>query len=148
MLKEIIKDKNYAFFDEASSWEDAIEKSCRILVENGVVSNNYSKEVIECVRKYGPYIVIEEGIAMPHSTEQGENVFDTKIAFTKIKKPVKFDEENEATLFFTLASKNPEIHIENIQKLMEVLVNDDLKEELFKVNNIDELKKLSEKYDI
>lgn len=31
---------------------------------------------------------------------------------------------------------------------MEVLLNDELKEELFKINNIEDLKKLSEKYDI
>ncbi len=148
MLKEIIKDKNYAFYNEATSWEDAINKSCSALVENGIVSNEYSSEIIECVRKYGAYIVIEPGIAMPHSTEQGKNVFSTKIAFTKFSKPVKFDEENEATMFFTLASKDPEIHVENIQKLMEVLLNDELKEELFKINNIEQLKKLSEKYDI
>lgn len=148
MLKNIIKDKNYGFFDEAISWEDAIKKSCEALVDNGVVSDEYSSEIIECVRKYGPYIVIEPGIAMPHSTEQGKNVFDTKIAFTKFKKPVKFDETSEASVFFTLASKDPQIHIENMQNLMEVLINDELKEELFKINSLEELKELSNKYNI
>ena len=148
MLKEIIREKNYAFYTSASSWEDALRKSCQALVDNKVVSDKYSEEVIECIKKYGPYIVIEPGIAMPHSTEQGENVYNTKISFTKFEKPVKFDDENEATLFFTLASKDKEVHIENIQKLMEVLLNDELKEELFKINNIEALKKLSEKYDI
>ncbi len=148
MLKDIIERKYYGFYDKAENWEDAIIKSCKSLEANGAVSSDYSRELIECVKSYGPYIVIEPGIAMPHSTQRGENVFKTEIAFTKFETPVKFDEENEATLFFTLASKDPEIHIENIQKLMEVLVNDELKEELFKIKNIDELKKLSEKYNL
>lgn len=148
MLREIIEKKYYAFYDSATNWEDAIIKSCSSLEENGAVSLEYSKELIECIKKYGPYIVIEPGIAMPHSTQQGKNVFKTEISFTKFAKPVKFDDENEATLFFTLASKDPEIHIENIQKLMEVLVNDELKEELFNIKNIEDLKKLSEKYNI
>lgn len=148
MLRDIIEKKYYGFYKSATNWEDAIIKSCSSLEENGAVSLEYSKELIECIKKYGPYIVIEPGIAMPHSTQQGENVFKTEIAFTKFEQSVKFDDENEATLFFTLASKDPDIHIENIQKLMEVLVNDELKEELFNVKSIEDLKKLSEKYNI
>lgn len=148
MLKDIIKNGNYAFYDEVLTWEEAIDKSCSALVKNKIVSSDYSKEIIECVKKYGPYIVIEPGIAMPHSTEQGKNVFDTKIAFTKFNKPVKFDDGNEASIFFTLASKDSKIHIDNIQSLMEVLLNDELKEELFKINSIDELKNLSGKYNL
>ncbi|WP_068267842.1 PTS sugar transporter subunit IIA [Caviibacter abscessus] len=148
MLRDIIEKKYYSFYESAKDWEDAIIKSCESLEKNGAVSSEYSKELIKCVKEYGPYIVIEPGIAMPHSTQQGANVFKTEIAFTKFEKAVNFDDENEATLFFTLASKDPEIHIENIQKLMEVLVNDKLKEELFTVKNIEDLKKLFEKYNI
>lgn len=148
MLKEIIKKNHYSFFEEALNWEDAIRKSCLAFEKTGVVNEKYYLELIDCVKKFGPYIVIEPGIAMPHSTQEGENVFKTEISFTKFEKSVKFDDENEAVLFFTLASVNPDVHIENIQKLMELLTNDELKEELFKIRNIDELIALSNKYNI
>ncbi len=148
MLKEVIDKNLWAFYDEAADWEDAIIKSCSRLVDEGIVNEEYSKELINCVKKYGPYIVLEEGIAMPHSTQEGKNVFKTEIAFTKFEKDVVFDDENKANLFFTLASENPDIHLENMQKLMEVLGNDELKEQLFKIKTIQELKELSKKYNI
>ncbi len=148
MLKNVIDKKLFAFYDKAENWEDAIVKSCSSLVETGVVSAEYSEELVSCVKKYGPYIVLEDGIAMPHSTQEGKNVFKTEIAFTKFEEEVIFDEENKAKLFFTLASENPDVHLENIQKLMEVLGNDELKEELFKISTIEELKELSKKYNI
>ncbi|VWL85690.1 PTS sugar transporter subunit IIA [Oceanivirga miroungae] len=148
MLKELIKKDLCAFYDDASDWKDAIAKSCSKLIEKKIVSKDYINELVASVDKYGPYICIDEGIAMPHSTQGGVNVFETEIAFTKFEKEVEFDEENKSVLFFTLASVNPEKHIENMQKLMEVLGNDDLKEELFNVRNIDDIKRLSEKYDI
>lgn len=148
MLKEILEKNLYAFYDDAKDWQDAISKSLIPLIENGVCKKEYEKELIDCVEKYGPYIVIEEGIAMPHSTQGGGNVLRTEIGFAKFKNAVKFDEENEASLFFTLASENSDVHIENIQKLMEVLTNDELKEELFKINSVEELEQLSRKYNI
>lgn len=148
MLKEVIEKNLFAFYNEATDWKDAIRKCLVPLIENGVCKKEYEDELINCVEKYGPYIVIEPGIAMPHSTQNGNNVMRTEIGFTKFEKSVKFDEENEASLFFTLASVNPEVHIENIQKLMEVLTNDELKEELFKINSVEQLKKLSEKYNL
>lgn len=148
MLKDIIKRKHYAFFEKAENWQDAIKKSCETFVKDRTVNENYSTELIDCVQKYGPYIVIDEGIAMPHSTQDGENVYKTDISFTKFEEEVIFDEENSAKLFFTLASENPDIHLENMQKLMEVLGNDELKQELFEIKSIDELIKLSDKYNI
>lgn len=148
MLKELIEKNLCAFYDSADDWKDAIAKSCTKLIDNNIVNVKYIDELIESVNKYGPYICIDENIAMPHSTQGGENVYSTEIAFTKFDKEVVFDEENKSILFFTLASINPEKHIENMQKLMEVLENEDLKEELFYVKNIEDLKKLSEKYNI
>lgn len=148
MLKEIIEKKHYSFFKEALNWEDAIKKSCSALEKSRAINDKYYLELIDCVKKYGPYIVIEPGIAMPHSTQEGKNVFKTEIAFTKFEKPIKFDEENEASLFFTLASVDPNVHIENIQKLMDLLMNDELKEKLFTINSIEELIALSNKYNI
>lgn len=148
MLKELIEKNLCAFYDSADNWKDAISKSCSSLIKNKIVKDEYINELIASVEKYGPYICIEENIAMPHSTQGGENVFATEIAFTKFENDVCFDEENKACLFFTLASINPDKHIENMQKLMELLEIDELKKELLYVKNIEDLKKLSEKYNI
>ena len=69
MLKEIIEQKHYCFTQSFQSWEDAIRASYQPLLQDGIVEDIYVQAVIDCVKKYGPYIVIVPNIAMPHSTE-------------------------------------------------------------------------------
>ena len=68
-------------------------------------------------------------VAMPHSQEGAAGVNKTAIGFMKLEKPVSFDEndpEKDAQLFFTLASCNPDQHLNNMMKLSEMLMNEDV----------------------
>ena len=69
MLKEIIGKGYYSFEQHFDDWQEAIRAGYRTLLEAGVVEDIYVQAVIDCVNKYGPYIVIVPDIAMPHSTE-------------------------------------------------------------------------------
>src|SRR5436190_1203805 len=76
-----------------------------------------------------------------HSSEESEGVFGTAISFTKMSEEVVFEAgnpEKNARLFFTLAAKNSEEHVENISKLSEMLMTDGLIEALMDVNTIEE----------
>ena len=77
MLREFVEKKHYLFAEEAKDWEDAILMSCKSLEADGTVESNYAHDIVECVRKYGPYIVIMPKIAMPHSQEGSANVNKT-----------------------------------------------------------------------
>ena len=104
---------------------------------------------MECVRKYGPYIVIMPKIAMPHSQEGAVGVNKTAIGFMKLEKPVSFDPndpEKDAQLFFTLASCNPEQHLNNMMRLSEMLMNEELVAELLEAKGPEDLLRLQEKY--
>ena len=119
MLKEFVKSNHYKFAKEASDWEEAVRMSCECLEADGTVEANYKDDIIACVKKYGPYIVIMPNVAMPHCQECAKGVHKTAIAFMKLKKPVSFEPGNpemDARLFFTLASCNPDQHLENMTK--------------------------------
>ena len=58
MLREFVEMKHYLFAEEAKDWEDAIIMSCKSLEADGTVESNYAHDIVACVRKYGPYIVI------------------------------------------------------------------------------------------
>lgn len=151
MINEIIEKGLYDFCEEVGSWQEAIEKSCEKLIEKDIVDENYPKQIIETVNKYGPYIVLVPGVAMPHCQECAQGVKDTAISFMKVNKPVVFDEddrEKDARLFFTVASTNPEKHMENICELSEILCNEEVIEDLNKVGNLDDLIRVKEKYNI
>ncbi len=149
MLKEFVESKHYKFAESAKDWKDAIRMSCESLEADGTVEENYKEDIIKCVEKYGPYIVIIPGVAMPHSQENAVGVHKTAIGFMKLEEPVSFDSEDpekDASLFFTLASCNPEQHLNNMSRLAEMLSNEDLIEDLKKAKGPDDLLELQEKY--
>ena len=134
---------------EITNWREAIAESCRVLIDKKIIDQTYVEEIIHCVEKYGPYIVIAPNIAMPHSQEGAKGVHKTEIAFMKLKKPVSFEEGNpelDAQLFFTLAACNNEQHLQNMSRLSEMLMNEELVEELADVETEEDLLKLQEKY--
>lgn len=149
MLKEFVEMKHYKFAESAADWKEAIRMSCEPLESDGTVEENYKDEIIRCVEKYGPYIVIMPMVAMPHSQEGAEGVHKTAISFMKLKNPVSFEPGNpemDAQLFFTLASCNPDQHLANMSRLSDMLMNEDLVEELKKAETASDLLTIDEKY--
>lgn len=150
MLKEIINQNHFVFEKHFDHWEDALRRSYYPLLRDKVVEEHYVEAVIDCVNKYGPYIVLVPGIAMPHSSEGAQGCNGTAISFMKVEDEVDFDREDpekKARLFFSLAALDHEEHLNNITQLMETLMNEEIVEALMKVTTIEELKKVAELYE-
>lgn len=151
MLKEIIERGHYKFIDNVVDWKDSIRRSCDVLVADGTVEESYPEGIIETVEKYGPYIVLVPNVAMPHSQENAEGVNKTAVSFMRLANPVAFDSEDrekDARIFFTLASEDSDKHLQNIGELSEILSDDEIINALIACENVDDLKKVSEKYNI
>ncbi len=149
MLKEFVEKKHYKFAKNAPSWQEAIRMSCESLEADGTLEPNYKEDIINCVTKYGPYIVIMPNVAMPHSQEFAEGVHKTEIGFMKLEEAVSFEEGNpdlDAKLFFTLASCNPEQHLENMQRLSNLMMNENVMEALLEAKTPEDLIAIQEKY--
>ena len=102
-----------------------------------------------CGKIWTLYCDRAEPLRLPHSQEGAKGVHKTEIAFMKLKKPVSFEEGNpelDAQLFFTLAACNNEQHLQNMSRLSEMLMNEELVEELADVETEEDLLKLQEKY--
>ncbi|GGC87143.1 PTS sugar transporter subunit IIA [Enterococcus wangshanyuanii] len=146
MLKYFYENDLIRFCEERpSNWQEAVILSCQTLIEKEIITQQYVDEIVDCVNKYGPYIVIVPGVAMPHSSEDSQGVLGTAISFTKMKYEVVFEEgnpEKNARLFFTLAAKNSEEHVENISKLSEMLMTDGLIDALMEIETIADYEKV------
>ena len=142
LLNEFVDLKHYKFAEEAPDWEEAIRMSCESLEADGTVEGNYKELIIECVKIYGPYIVIMPDVARPHSQENATGVHKTAIGFMKLEKPVSFEPgnpEKDARLFFTLASCNPDQHLANMSRLSELLMNQEAVDALLKATKPEDL---------
>ena len=149
LLREMVEKKHCNFVEGAASWEEAIRLACKPLEADGTVEPTYAEQIIACVHEYGPYIVLLPNIAMPHANQKGGGVNGTAISFMKTARPVSFvpgDPEKDATLFFTLASTDSAVHLQNMRKLSELLMNEQLREELLSVTGPEDLLRLDAKY--
>lgn len=128
LLKEIRDKGHFAFTEGPFSWQDAVRECVKPLVADGTVDPVYAEEIIACVEKHGPYIVLLPGVAMPHSTESAHGCNATAIGFMRCATPVHFDEndpEKDAQVFFTLCDTDPDEHLKNMQRLYSVLSNEE-----------------------
>ena len=151
MFRELVEKKHTVFANEAQDWQDAIRLACSPFVKDGTVEPEYAEDVIRCVQKYGPYIVLFPGVAMPHSQEGGPLVHGTGICFMRLAAPVSFDPEYPekwADLFFAIAADDPSEHLENIKSLMEVLQNEELLERLRAASCDEELLVVAEEFGV
>ncbi|AEB06598.1 putative PTS IIA-like nitrogen-regulatory protein PtsN [Coriobacterium glomerans PW2] len=127
LLKEIYDRGHYAFTAGPLSWREAIRACCAPLMADGTIEPIYAEEIIACVEKHGPYIVLIPGVAMPHSTENATGCNATAIGFMRCSEPVSFEQgnpERDAQIFFTLCDTDQETHFANMAKLYSILTDD------------------------
>ncbi|MGN1331936.1 MAG: PTS sugar transporter subunit IIA [Lachnospiraceae bacterium] len=149
MLRDFVESRHYKFAQSASDWREAIRMSCESLEADGTVDETYKEEIIACLEKYGPYIVIMPNVALPHSQEGAKGVNKTAIGFMKLEEPISFEEgdsQKDAQLFFTLASCDSDQHLKNMMRLSELLMNEEVVKALEKAKTPEDLLKIQKQY--
>jgi len=137
-LRKLLKKENVKFIERAEDWKEAILQSGNLLVSNRKVTLEYIKEMIELVEKHGPYIVIEEGIAMPHAGIS-ENVLETGISLLVVKERVALPEGRNANIFLSFAAKNKNDNIDIMNDLFELITKHKFIDEVSKMKSYGQL---------
>ena len=137
-LKKLLKKENVKFIDNAENWKEAIFQSGDLLVSNKKVTSEYVHEMIELVEKHGPYIVLEEGIAMPHAGIS-ENVLETGISLLVVNERVSLPEGRNANIFLSFAAKNKNDNIDIMNDLFELITKYEFINKVSKMKNYGQL---------
>lgn len=119
-MNEILKLENVRILNSVKDWIEAIHVAVQPLVEQGYCEKRYISEIIENTKKFGPYYVLCENLALIHaSSEQG--VIKKQIAITVLKKPIKFKHDGyNVRILLVLAAEDSESHIEAIQAISNI----------------------------
>lgn len=141
MLKELIDKKRYSFHEGFENWEDAVQASCKPLINDGAIEEAYVDAIISNVKKYGPYIVIAPNICIPHAQEGVVGVNETAMCFMRTKNPIHFsdDPDQDARLFFVLASTDNEVHLQNLSNLVGLIEDEAIVDKLLEAESKEDL---------
>lgn len=121
-LKKLYKSGLFEIYDGFDTWQEAVTAACVPLVRAGLVEESYASSILDNVAENGPYIFIAPHICMPHS-KRTDLVHQAAVSFVKINRPVCFDEsdpEMGAELFFAIAVKELNAHLDVMMDLADV----------------------------
>lgn len=145
MLKDLITIDRIRIIKSAADWEEAISLAARPLVADGSITESYVAAMIETVKKYGPYIFLSPGIALPHARhEYGVNRL--AMSLLRVEERVYFDEEHYANLFFVLAACDSISHIEALKQMAEIFSDDTSLDRFLKAGDELEIARILENY--
>ncbi|MCD7880871.1 MAG: PTS sugar transporter subunit IIA [Clostridiales bacterium] len=151
ILQQIAENGLCRFADSVSSWEEAVRLGVEPLAEGGYVDAGYSEQIIACIRQYGPYLVFDHGVAMPHAQQEPSCVHRTGVSFLRLREAADFGPGADGTprtarLLFTLAARDPEEHLDGIQSLVRVFTNEPLLDALMEADTPGDVLAAAERY--
>lgn len=142
-LKESLIEVNY----NAENWSQAFEKSGTLLLQNGYIEAGYIYEMIQSAKKYGSYMILGNGVALPHAKITDGSI-KTGFSFVTLSNPVVFYDNNREynlKMIVCLAADNNYNHINAMGELISIL-NDDYIDTLVssktKIEFIENMKKI------
>lgn len=119
MLKEVLTKNRMNRVKSCKSWEEAITIAAAPLLKEGVITEVYVQRMIESVNKFGPYMVLEDGFALPHASEK-EGVKEMGMSFLFVEEEVDM-KGKPIHAFVVLATVDNTTHLKALASLSELL---------------------------
>lgn len=130
-LSDILTEENILLNQSAETWEEAVIKGGEILLHNGYVSKKYMDSLAENIKKYGSYVVISEGIALPHSKTDNA-VLKTGMSLVTLKEPVIFPGDKKVSIILSFSSFDMNEHFTALSDLNELIFGHEFFENIMK----------------
>lgn len=139
MLDKDIRSK-VNIIDSIENWENAMRLAAKPLLLDNSITENYVRCMVNNVKKFGAYIVINDTIALAHARPE-DGVSRNCLSLLKINDGVVFDENlgDKVYLIFVLGAVSNKSHIDILLKLMEIIDNEDMIKKLIEASSITSL---------
>ncbi|NWO19585.1 PTS sugar transporter subunit IIA [Leptotrichia sp. oral taxon 223] len=136
--KDIITDESIIFNYDGKNIEEAVEYTCNLLEKKGYISSSYTKSILDVLRNHTSYMIIHNGIILPHSKNKN-NVFKTSGILLELKNNFELN-GNTIKYIFTFAIKDKEKELNRVSKIINKIFKDELVE-IMKTKNKDKIVK-------
>ena len=119
MNELVLNKENVRLQVSADGWEDAIRIGGQLLVEQGCAKPSYVEGIIKAVKELGPYIIISDGLAMPH-TRPEDGALDIGCSLITLKEPVLFEGDDcPVKVLICFSAVDSESHMDILKMIVE-----------------------------
>ncbi len=143
-MSQVLKKENIYFKNKVETWQEAVQIAVLPLIDQGYCEDRYIDGILENTKKYGPYYVLCEDMALIHAnSEQG--VRATQIAITILSEPIKFKEGGyDVRALIALAAKDSSSHMSALRAISKIFADESKKNILLKSHSREDIYNLFE----
>ena len=139
LLESLIENNSILLKQKAETWEEAVNKCIKPLVDAGAVEQRYLDAIIKKTNELGPFYILAPGLAMPHDRPESGVIKDS-FSFITLEKPVVFPDGQEVDILIGLAATSSDIHNEEAIPQIVMLFDDEAAfEKIRKAESTDEI---------
>lgn len=140
MLLELFNKNTVKIHPRVQDWIEAGRIAGQLLVKQGKIEEKYIDAMIESVNKFGPYIVLTEGVALFHA-RPNEGVISIGMSLLVLKEGVNFNVEDKDPVYlvFVLAPKDSNSHLGVLAEFAKLLDEKETIEKIKAADNYDEV---------
>lgn len=147
VLRDIISRETIKLNVKAKDWEEAVRIGGQLLVRVGAAEERYVDSMVEAVKEVGPYIVILEGVAMPHARPE-EGALEIGMSIITLQEAVEFgNKENDPVkLVISFCAVDSESHLKALSQLMVLLEDEEAIETIVNSKDVDQILRIIDKF--
>lgn len=119
MLSELLTRDKIRKIEKVDTWEDGIIEASKVLLDQGLIEKSYIEAMIESVNQNGPYIVLEDGFALPHASRTS-GVNELSMSLLSLDKEVDMMGK-PVKVIMVLAAKDDASHLRALSSLSDIL---------------------------
>jgi mannitol/fructose-specific phosphotransferase system IIA component (Ntr-type) len=126
VLISYLKEEMIKLNVSCQNWEEAVREAGELLYKNGIVESRYIENMIEYVKKFGPYIVLLPGFALAHARPE-DGAIKIGMSMITLKEPIDFGHEDNdpVSVVVGLASTASENHVQFLADICEILKDEE-----------------------
>lgn len=121
MLSELLSVENIRFLPSAPDWREAVRLCAEPLLKSGTILPEYAEAMVQSVELHGPYIVVDEGLALPHARPE-DGAVRPGMSMLILGTPVDLLGQT-VWVFAVLAAADANAHLNALKELAELVWN-------------------------
>ncbi|EGT0014177.1 PTS sugar transporter subunit IIA [Clostridium perfringens] len=142
-IRDLLNENNIILKATAFNKEEAVRLAAEPLLKEESITEEYVKDILEKINDLGPYMAIMPGVVIAHS-RPGDYVLKDCISMLTLENPVEFGHEDNdpIEIIFVIGAKENTGHLDALQDLARVLINEDSVNKIKNAQNKEEIMEL------